>query len=50
MFMLTANLVRRVKMELLKETTIDCVLPAKDHTIVIPKDTSGIRVTVLDIM
>lgn len=49
MYMLTANLVRRVKMKLHEGTTIDCVMPARDHTIVVPKDTSGIRAIVLDV-
>ncbi|KAJ2982869.1 hypothetical protein NUW58_g6352 [Xylaria curta] len=49
MYMLTANLVRRVKMKLHEGTTIDCVTPARDHTIVVPKDTSGIRAYVLDV-
>lgn len=46
MYMLTANLVRRVKMNLYQSTTLDCVLPVKDHTIVVPKDTSGIKAIV----
>lgn len=49
MYMLTANLVRRVKMKLHENTTVACVTPARDHTIVIPKDTSGIRVVVLNV-
>ncbi|KAI0460035.1 cytochrome P450 [Xylaria acuta] len=49
MYMLTANLVRRVKFKLYEGTTIDCVMPARDHTIVVPKDTSGIRATVLHV-
>lgn len=49
MYILIANLVRRVKMKLHENTTIDCVTPAKDHTIVVPKDRSGIRAIVLDI-
>ncbi|KAI1393512.1 cytochrome P450 [Hypoxylon trugodes] len=46
MFMLVANLVRRVDMKLYESTTIDCVLPGKDHSVVIPKDTSGVRATI----
>ncbi|KAI7788162.1 hypothetical protein LA080_012227 [Diaporthe eres] len=49
MYILTANLVRRVKMKLSEDTTIDCVLPAKDHTVVVPRNTSGIKVSVLGI-
>ncbi|KAK3936258.1 cytochrome P450 [Diplogelasinospora grovesii] len=49
MYMLTANLVRRVQMKLHEDTNIDCVLPAKDHTIVVPKNTSGIKAYVLGI-
>lgn len=49
MYVLTANLVRRVKMRLSEGTTIDCVLPAKDHTAVVPRDTSGIKTHVLEI-
>lgn len=49
MYILTANLVRRVKMKLSEGTTVDCVLPAKDHTVVVPKNTSGIKVNVLGI-
>ncbi|KAI0415975.1 cytochrome P450 [Xylaria grammica] len=49
MYMLTASLVRRVKMKLCEDTTIDCVTPARDHTIIVPKDTSGIKVMVLDV-
>lgn len=47
MFIFTANLVRRLAMELHEDTSIDCVTPARDHTIVVPKDTSGIKVRVL---
>ncbi|KAG8165562.1 hypothetical protein KVR01_004114 [Diaporthe batatas] len=47
MYILIANMVRRVKMRLSEATTIDCVLPAKDHTVVVPKKTTGIQVTVL---
>lgn len=46
-YILTANLVRRVNMRLSEGTTVDCVLPAKDHTVVIPRNTSGIKVAVL---
>lgn len=49
MYMLTANLVRRVQMKLHEDTNVDCVLPAKDHTIVVPKNTSGIKAYVLGI-
>lgn len=49
MYVLTANLVRRVRMRLAEGTTVDCVLPAKDHTVVIPRNTSGIKATVLGI-
>lgn len=48
-YVLTANLVRRVNMRLSEDTTIDCVLPAKDHTVVVPRNTSGIKVNVLGI-
>lgn len=50
MYMLTANLVRRVKMELCEDTTTDCVIPMRDHTTVIPKDTSGVNVVVQDVI
>ncbi|KAH8749943.1 cytochrome P450 [Diaporthe sp. PMI_573] len=49
MYILTANLVRRVNMRLSEGTTVDCILPERDHTIVIPRDTSGIKATVLGI-
>ncbi|KAI1373544.1 hypothetical protein F4677DRAFT_429218 [Hypoxylon crocopeplum] len=42
MYMLTANPVRRVKVKLCEDTTIYCVIPARDHTTVVPRDTSGI--------
>lgn len=48
MYMLVASLVRRVKMELYN-TTIDCVEPYKDHLIVVPKDTSGVKALVTGI-
>lgn len=48
-YILVANLVRRVQMRLSEDTTIDCVLPAKDHTVVVPRNTSGIKATVLGI-
>ena len=49
MYLLTANLVRRVRMRLSEDTTINCVLPARDHTIVVPVDTAGFKVSVLGI-
>ena len=45
MFMLTAAVVRRVRMRL-QDTTIDCVTPWKDHVVVVPKDRSGVKVIV----
>lgn len=46
--MVVANLTRRVKMDLY-DTTIDCVQPYRDHLIVVPKNTNGVRATVAGI-
>lgn len=45
MYMVIASLTRRVKMKL-HDTTADCVTPHRDHFIVVPKDTRGVRVIV----
>ena len=45
MYMVIASLVRRVKMELY-ETSVDCVDPWRDHLIVVPRNTDGVRAVV----
>lgn len=46
--MLIAGIIRRVKMELY-ETPRGCVEPFRDHLVVIPKITTGVRATIVGI-
>ena len=48
LYMVVAGLTRRVKMNL-HDTTIECVEPGRDHLIVVPKNTNGVRATVAEI-
>lgn len=44
LYMVVAGLTRRVKMEL-HDTTSECVEPGRDHVIVVPKNSNGVRAT-----
>lgn len=48
LYLVIAHLTRRVKMDLY-ETTVACVEPFRDHLIVVPRDTTGVRATVKEI-
>ena len=48
LYMVVAGLTRRVKMDLY-DTTSECVEPGRDHLIVVPKNTDGVRAIVAGI-